>query len=34
MFVDAFVDVMDDAHTGSGLLWDFGRTLVGQAIRR
>jgi ornithine--oxo-acid transaminase len=34
MFVDAFVDVMDDAHTGGGLLWDFGRTLVGQAIRR
>lgn len=33
-FLDAFVDVMDDAHTGAGLLWDFGRTLVGQAVRR
>ncbi|WP_377272362.1 aspartate aminotransferase family protein [Peterkaempfera sp. SMS 1(5)a] len=31
-FVDAFVDVMDDAHRGSGLMWDFGRTLVKQAV--
>ena len=31
-FVDAFVDVMDDAHKGSGLMWDFGKTLVKQAL--
>ncbi|MFJ6216072.1 aspartate aminotransferase family protein [Streptomyces sp. NPDC092296] len=31
-FVDAFVEVMDDAHRGSGLMWDFGRTLVKQAV--
>ena len=31
-FVDAFTDVMDDAHSGSGLMWDFGRTLVKQAV--
>ncbi|MFG3051575.1 aspartate aminotransferase family protein [Kitasatospora sp. NPDC048239] len=31
-FMDAFVDVMDDAHRGSGLMWDFGRTLVKQAV--
>jgi ornithine--oxo-acid transaminase len=30
-FVDAFVDVMDDAHRGSGLVWGFGKTLVKQA---
>ncbi|MFF2650297.1 aspartate aminotransferase family protein [Streptomyces sp. NPDC058045] len=30
-FVAAFTAVMDDAH-GSGLMWDFGRTLVTQAI--
>ncbi len=29
-FVDAFVDVMDEAHRGSGLVWDFGKTLVKQ----
>ena len=31
-FVDAFTEVMDDAHRGSGLMWDFGRTLVRQAV--
>ncbi|GAA2283462.1 aspartate aminotransferase family protein [Streptomyces ruber] len=31
-FVDAFTEVMDDAHSGSGLLWDFGRTLLKQAV--
>ncbi|MFF7728755.1 aspartate aminotransferase family protein [Streptomyces sp. NPDC008001] len=31
-FVDAFTAVMDDAHGGGGLLWDFGRTLVKQAV--
>ncbi|MCP3818283.1 aspartate aminotransferase family protein [Streptomyces sp. A3M-1-3] len=31
-FVAAFTDVMDDAHSGGGLMWDFGRTLVKQAV--
>jgi ornithine--oxo-acid transaminase len=31
LFMDAFVDVMDEAHRGSGLVWDFGKTLVKQA---
>ncbi|MFF4172967.1 aspartate aminotransferase family protein [Streptomyces sp. NPDC001744] len=31
-FVTAFTAVMDDAHGGSGLMWDFGRTLVRQAV--
>ena len=31
-FVGAFVEVMEDAHCGSGLMWDFGRTLVKQAV--
>ncbi|MFB0620628.1 aspartate aminotransferase family protein [Streptomyces sp. AGS-58] len=31
-FMDAFTAVMDDAHTGSGLLWDFGKTLIKQAV--
>lgn len=31
-FVDAFTQVMDDAHSGGGLMWDFGRTLVKQAV--
>lgn len=31
-FVAAFTDVMDDAHKGSGLMWDFGRTLMKQAV--
>jgi hypothetical protein len=25
---------MKDAHKGSGLMWDFGRTLVKQAVSR
>jgi len=25
---------MKDAHRGSGLMWDFGRTLVKQAVTR
>jgi ornithine--oxo-acid transaminase len=29
-FVDAFVDVMDEAHRGSGLVWGFGKTLIKQ----
>ncbi|TVL93067.1 aspartate aminotransferase family protein [Streptomyces sp. SAJ15] len=31
-FVDAFTAVMDEAHSGGGLIWDFGRTLVKQAV--
>jgi ornithine--oxo-acid transaminase len=34
LFCDAFADVMDDASRGSGLMWDFGRTLIKQAVRR
>ena len=34
LFRDAFADVMDDAHQGGGLMWDFGRTLVKQAVSR
>jgi ornithine--oxo-acid transaminase len=31
-FVDSFTAVMDDAHGGGGLMWDFGKTLVKQAV--
>lgn len=31
-FVTAFTAVMDDAHDGGGLLWEFGKTLVKQAV--
>ncbi|MFE9256651.1 aspartate aminotransferase family protein [Streptomyces sp. NPDC006879] len=31
-FVLAFRAVMDEAHDGGGLMWDFGRTLVKQAV--
>jgi ornithine--oxo-acid transaminase len=34
MFTEAFADVMKDAHRGSGLMWDFGRSLVKQAVTR
>jgi ornithine--oxo-acid transaminase len=34
LFREAFDDVMRDAHRGSGLMWDFGRTLVKQAVNR
>jgi ornithine--oxo-acid transaminase len=34
LFREAFDDVMKDAHRGSGLMWDFGRTLVKQAVNR
>jgi 4-aminobutyrate aminotransferase-like enzyme len=30
-FVVAFTDVMDEAHRGSGLVWNFGKTLIKQA---
>jgi ornithine--oxo-acid transaminase len=29
-FVGAFIDVMDEAHRGTGLVWDFGKTLIKQ----
>jgi ornithine--oxo-acid transaminase len=32
LFVDAFTDVMDDASRGTGLMWDFGRTLIKQRM--
>jgi ornithine--oxo-acid transaminase len=34
LFREAFDDIMQDAHRGSGLMWDFGRTLVKQAVTR
>ncbi len=34
LFTDAFTDVMADASKGSGLMWDFGRTLIKQAVRQ
>lgn len=34
LFIEAFTDVMDDAHRGTGLMWDFGRTLIAQAVKR
>jgi ornithine--oxo-acid transaminase len=34
MFADALEDVMKDAHRGSGLIWDFGRSLIKQAMSR
>jgi ornithine--oxo-acid transaminase len=34
LFREAFDDVMKDANRGSGLMWDFGRTLVKQAVNR
>jgi ornithine--oxo-acid transaminase len=30
-FITAFTDVMDDAHRGAGLTWDFGKTLIKQS---
>lgn len=29
-FVAVFTAVMDEAHSGGGLLWDFGKTLIKQ----
>jgi ornithine--oxo-acid transaminase len=34
MFTEALDDVMKDAHRGSGLMWDFGRSLIKQAVTR
>jgi ornithine--oxo-acid transaminase len=33
-FIESFDAVMADAHRGTGLMWDFGRTLVKQALTR
>jgi acetylornithine/succinyldiaminopimelate/putrescine aminotransferase len=33
-FVDGFIDVMNEAHSGGGLVWDFGRSLIKQAVAR
>jgi len=33
-FVSAFIDVMDEAHRGTGLVWDFGKTLIKQSRSR
>jgi len=33
LFTDALSDVLEDAGKGSGLMWDFGRTLIKQAVR-
>jgi ornithine--oxo-acid transaminase len=30
-FLAAFEDVMEDAHKGTGMMWDFGKTLMKQA---
>ncbi len=32
-FVDGFAAVMDEAHSGAGLIWDFGRSLMKQAVK-
>jgi len=34
LFTEALDDVMRDAHRGSGLMWDFGRSLIKQAVSR
>ena len=33
LFTEAFGEVLEDASRGSGLVWEFGRTLVKQAVR-
>jgi ornithine--oxo-acid transaminase len=33
LFTDALAEVLEDASKGSGLIWEFGRTLVKQAVR-
>jgi hypothetical protein len=33
LFTEAFAEVLEDASKGSGLIWDFGRTLIKQAVR-
>src|ERR1700748_2040983 len=33
LFLDGLDDVLGDASRGSGLMWDFGRTLIKQAVK-
>jgi ornithine--oxo-acid transaminase len=33
LFIDALTDVLEDAGRGTGLMWDFGRTLIKQSVR-
>jgi len=33
LFTEALAEVLADAGKGSGLMWDFGRTLIKQAVR-
>jgi ornithine--oxo-acid transaminase len=33
LFLDGLADVLEDASKGSGLMWDFGRTLIKSAVR-
>src|SRR5580698_9555001 len=33
LFIDGLADVLEDASKGSGLMWDFGRTLIKSAVR-
>jgi ornithine--oxo-acid transaminase len=33
-FTESFAEVLEDAAKGSGLMWEFGRTLVKQAVAR
>ena len=33
LFLDALTDVLEDAGKGTGLMWDFGRTLIKQSMR-
>jgi ornithine--oxo-acid transaminase len=33
LFTEAFSEVMEDASKGSGLIWEFGRTLIKQVVR-
>jgi hypothetical protein len=33
LFTEAFAEVLEDASKGTGLMWDFGRTLIKQAVR-
>jgi 4-aminobutyrate aminotransferase-like enzyme len=32
LFLDGLTDVLEDAGKGTGLMWDFGRTLIKQAV--
>jgi ornithine--oxo-acid transaminase len=34
LFTEALGEVLEDASKGSGLIWEFGRTLIKQAARR